>query len=238
MENKIYNLYIDESCHLEHDGFSAMVIGYTKVLNDDYAKIKAEIKKIKLKHKSPTELKWNKLSYSRINLYKELIDYFFRSDINFRCVLIKNKHNINNKKFNLGDHNAFYYKVIYYLLFNKYTNYDEVNFNVFLDIKDTRGKVRLNTLSEVLDHKFKENSPYKYFQNIRSHENELIQLTDFFIGAIAYKTRGLYNQKNSSKVKNEIIKYLEEKSGYSINQGTEPWIEKFNIFDFQISSAK
>jgi len=238
MESKTYNLYVDESCHLEHDNCSAMTIGYTKILNKNYAKVKADIKQIKLKHNAPTELKWNKLSYSRLDFYKELIDYFFASEITFRCVLIKNKQNIDNAKFNLGDHNAFYYKVIYLLLYNRYVNDEGNNYNVILDIKDTRGKVRLNKLKEVLDHKFNNNSPFKYFQNIRSHENELIQLTDFFIGAIAYRTRGLHKKENSSKVKKELIKYLEEKSGYSINQGTEPWIEKFNIFDFQISSAE
>ncbi len=238
MENKTYNLYVDESCHLEHDGFSAMTIGYTKILNSNYAKVKHEIKQLKLKHKAPTELKWNKLSYSRINFYKELVDYFFASEISFRCVLIKNKHNLDNNKFNLGDHNAFYYKIIYLLLYNRYVNDEANDYNVILDIKDTRGKIRLNKLKEVLDNKFNNNSPFKYFQNIRSHENELLQLTDFFIGAIAYKARGLDKQENCSKVKKEIIEYIETKSGYILNLGTEPWIEKFNIFNFQISSAK
>jgi len=235
---EVFNLYVDESCHLEHDGFSAMTIGYTKIPNNSYTEIKSEIKQIKLKYKSPTELKWNKLSYSRIGLYKDLIDYFFESDIKFRCVLIKNKHNINNNKFNLGDHNAFYYKVVYLLLYNRYVNNKDSDYRVFLDIKDTNGRVRLNTLEEVIKNKFSNRSPFIHFQNIRSHENELIQLTDFFIGAIAYKARGLYKGVNSSKVKNEIIEYLETKSGYFIDEGTEPWEDKFNIFDFQISSSR
>ncbi len=235
---EVFNLYVDESCHLEHDSYSAMTIGYTKILNNSYAEIKKEIKQIKLKHKSPTELKWNKLSYSRINLYKNLVDYFFESDIKFRCVLIKNKYNIDNDKFNLGDHNTFYYKVVYLLLYNRYVNNKDSDYRVFLDIKDTNGRVRLNTLEEVIKNKFSKSSPFIHFQNIRSHENELIQLTDLFIGAISYKARGLYNSNSSSKVKNEIIEYLEHKSGYLINEGTEPWEDKFNIFDFQISSSQ
>ncbi len=235
---EIFNLYVDESCHLEHDGYSSMTIGYSKIPNNSYAEIKSDIKQIKLKHKSPTELKWNKLSYSRIGLYKDLIDYFFESDIKFRCVLIKNKHNINNDKFNLGDHNAFYYKVVYLLLYNRYVNNKESDYRAFLDIKDTNGRVRLNTLEEVIKNKFSNRSPFIHFQNIRSHENELIQLTDLFIGAIAYKARGLHKGVNSSRVKKELIEYLEEKSGYLIDEGTEPWEDKFNIFDFQISSAR
>jgi len=127
---------------------------------------------------------------------------------------------------------------VYLLLYNRYVNNKNSDYRVFLDIKDTNGRVRLNTLEEVIKNKFSSRSPFINFQNIRSHENELIQLTDFFIGAISYKARGLQNSSNSSKVKNEIIEYLERKSGYLINEGTEPWEDKFNIFDFQISSSR
>lgn len=48
----MYNLYIDESCHLENDKKPVMCIGYTKVLFDDYPKIKEEIKQLKQKHKN------------------------------------------------------------------------------------------------------------------------------------------------------------------------------------------
>lgn len=236
--SKTFNLYIDESCHLEHDSQSVMCIGYTKINRTDYETTKQAIKAIKLRYKSPTELKWNKLSSSRLPMYKALIDFFFESNIDFRCVLVKNKSNLDHEKFNRGDHNAFYYKVIYLLLNNHYTNPVNDKYRVILDIKDTRGSERLSELENCLTHKNHGESPFVYFQNIRSHENELIQLTDLFIGAITYKARGQHLQDNASAVKCELIKYLEEKSGYSLDDGTEPWERKFNIFDFQISSSK
>ena len=89
-----YNIYIDESCHLQDDDSEVMCIGYTKINQDDYFNVKQAIKEIKLKHKSPTEIKWNKLSMSRWEMYKDLIDYFFESTIEFRSVLVKNKQNL------------------------------------------------------------------------------------------------------------------------------------------------
>jgi len=233
-----YNLYIDESCHLEHDKQSVMCIGYTKINRDDYPAMREAIKKIKLRYKSPTEIKWNKLSSSRLPMYKALVDFFFEKKIEFRCILVKNKENLNHDKFNRGDHNAFYYKLIYLLLNNSNTNPPNAYYRIILDIKDTRGKKRLNKLGEFLIHKNHGNSPFIYFQNIRSHENELLQLTDLFIGAISFKARGQHLLPNASKVKCEILNYLEEKSGYSLDNGTEPWELKFNIFNFQISSSK
>ena len=80
----ISNLYIDESCHLEHDKHPVMCIGYIKIDASHYDQLKEGIKSIKLKYKSPTEIKWNKLSTSRMDLYRALIDYFFEQPVSFR----------------------------------------------------------------------------------------------------------------------------------------------------------
>lgn len=55
-------------------------------------------------------------------MYKELIDYFFDSNMEFRCILVKYKDRLDNLSFNNGEHDNFYYKMIYYLLVNPYTN--------------------------------------------------------------------------------------------------------------------
>lgn len=236
MDKKTYNIYCDESCHLKNDRMTVMCLGYTKIEYNDYLLLKNKIKAIKLKHNAPTELKWNTLSWSRFDLYKDLIDFFFESPIEFRCILIKNKQKLDHDQYNEGDSDNFYYKSIYYLLNNPYTNPAINLYRTYLDIKDTRGKSRLKKIEEVLHNKYHGKSPFIYFQHIRSQENEFIQFTDFFIGAICYKARGEYSKPDASKVKKEVIEYLEMKSGYNISEGTEPWEAKFNIFDFQAKS--
>ena len=241
MSNKYqHNIYIDESCHLENDIHSLMCIGYTKVASKDYERYKNEIKKIKLKHKAPTEIKWNKLSNNRLPFYKDLIDFFFASEVSFRAILVKNKQQLDHSKFNKGDHNSFYYTLVFLLLRNPWVNYLEIPHKVILDIKDTRGKERLNRLDTRLNEeyrqKYQRDSPFNFFQHIRSDESEFLQLADFFIGAITYKARGLHLLEKSSEVKKEIVNYLEKKSGYLIDDGTPPFEEKFNIFDFQIQT--
>jgi len=233
----LYNLYIDETCHLEYDKQSVMCIGYTKIAHNDYLKVKDDLKKIKLKHKSVTEIKWSKVSLSRIELYKDWIDYFFDQNIAFRCILVKNKRNLDHDKFNRGDHNAFYYKMIYLLLHNKYVNPSDEQYRVILDIKDSRGIERLKELNECLN-PLEDEKSFVYFQHIRSHENELIQMTDLLIGAVGFKARKEHTKPDASKVKCELIDYLEKKSGYSLDEGTIPWESKFNIFDFQISAVR
>ncbi len=235
-------IYIDESCHLENDKLPLMCIGYTKIDSTNYETYKKEIKAIKLKHKSPTEVKWNKLSMSRVGLYKDLIDYFFEKEIQFRAILVKNKGQLNHNKFNKGDHTSFYYTLVFFLLRNPWVNSSEDIFKVILDIKDTRGKERLHNLDIRLNQEYKskyeQDSPFHFFQHIRSDESEFLQLTDLFIGAITYKARKGHKEENASEVKKIVVDYLEEKSGYVLHDGTNPLEDKFNIFDFQLQKNK
>jgi len=142
---------------------------------------------------------------------------------------MKHKENIDNAKYNDGDHNIFYYKTMFYLI--RDNKISKKTYSIYMDIKDSRGKARLNKLANVLE-KVCGKEKYSHFQNIRSEESQFIQLTDFFIGAIVYKSRNDINKTNS--VKNDIIAYIEQKSGYSLAENTPPWETKFKIWDFQL----
>lgn len=63
-------------------------------------------------------------------------------------------------------------------------------------------------------------------QQVRSHEVELVELADFFTGALSYVHRELA----SSEAKLKIIEKIRMKSGYSLKLSTLVREEKFNIF--------
>lgn len=75
-----YNIYCDESCHLEHDGEKYMILG--GIICEKYNRkiIKNDIIAIKRKNglKETAEIKWNKVSPSKLSYYKELVDYFLK----------------------------------------------------------------------------------------------------------------------------------------------------------------
>ncbi len=216
-----YKIFCDESCHLQNDGWDIMSLGAIKLPSDEYAKIKNDIKEIKLKHKTPFEIKWTKLSYSRMSLYKELIDYFIDSSMTYRVVTIINKHDLNHDMFN-QTHSEFYYKT-YYLVLKKIMN-EHDSYKVYMDLKDTRGKEALDNLKEVFENS--RELPLPFMQHIRADESQLLQLTDLFTGAVSYKMRGL----NGSKIKLEIIDYIERRLGIRLNTTSRYGNEKFNKF--------
>lgn len=228
-----YSIFIDESCHLERDGSDIMTIGYIKIPDSDILEVKRAFNRIKSTYNIPYELKWNKIGSHSFSFYKEIIDLFFNSSMQFRCVLVKYKSQLNHQLYNDGEHDIFYYKIIYNLLINPFINDSHDAFRVFLDIKDTKGRLKLRKIEEVMKNKFHGSSPFKSFQHIRSNESVFIQLVDILIGAVTYKSKGLEKQKESSLCKKQIIEYLEERSGYFLNEGTEPSESKFNIFDHQ-----
>lgn len=231
--NLKYDLFLDESCHLQHDRSNVMSIGFVKVPKEEYQTIKDALKAIKQKHGIPHEYKWNTCSNTKKLFYIELIDYFFASPLSFRTIVVKYKQLLDHDQFNNGSHDNFYYKMIYFLLNNQWVNPPKVEYRVFLDIKDTRGRDKIAKIHEVFKNLHYGKSPFVHFQDIRSHESEFIQLADFLIGAVTYKSRGLQNKEDASPIKRFIVEYLEQKSGYSLDEGTEPWEEKFNIFDHQ-----
>ncbi len=228
-----YKLFFDESNHLEHDQSPVMILGFIKVIDYKYTELKNAIKEIKYKHGIPHEFKWNTCSNTKIGFYKEIVNLFFTSSLCFRSVVVKYKQKLDHDQFNQGSHDNFYYKMIYFLLNNHWFNPPENSYHVYLDIKDTRGRDKLRKINEVFQSQHRGTSPFVSFQHIRSHESVFIQLTDLFIGAIGYKCKGLHKKKGSNQAKNYIISLLEKHSGYLLDEGTEPWEKKFNIFDHQ-----
>ncbi|MDD4873983.1 MAG: hypothetical protein PHE15_03290, partial [Dehalococcoidales bacterium] len=63
-----YNVYCDESCHIEHDHQSVMVLGAVWCPADKSREIAVAIRNIKKKHNlsSTFEIKWTKVSPAKV----------------------------------------------------------------------------------------------------------------------------------------------------------------------------
>ncbi len=98
----IFNIYCDESCHLENDHQQAMVLGAVWCPLEKTREIAARIREIKVRHGLSTtfEIKWSKVSPAKFIFYKDLIDYFFDvSDLHFRCLIVPDKSKLRHHEF-------------------------------------------------------------------------------------------------------------------------------------------
>jgi hypothetical protein len=230
---KLINVYCDESCHLENDNQGVMVLGGILCPDEIKKEVFYRIREIKEKHNlgKNFEIKWTKVSMTKLNFYLEIIDYFFdNSNLNFRGLIVPDKTKLQHDKFN-QNHNDFYYKMYYTML--KTIFKPNFKYNIYVDIKDTQGKEKIEKLTYYLSVKLSnqyslKTPPISKIQEVRSHEVELIQLADLIIGAISYFNRGL--SANYAKVK--IIERMQKRS-YPLNLTTLLGEEKFNLFKWR-----
>ncbi|MBA4092054.1 MAG: DUF3800 domain-containing protein [Sphingobium sp.] len=224
------SIFCDESCHLEHDESPTMGLGAIWVGKGDVRQLSLELRDIKRRHKAAGELKWTKVSASRSAFYAELVDWFWRQDgLNFRCIIIPDKGQLNHEKYNDGNHDDFYYKM-YFSMLSKILSPDNGH-DIYLDIKDTRSKFKVAHLRDVLG-----NNVYDFtgqmvskIQHVRSHEIELMQLCDFLLGAVVYENRGLAG--NSAK--RMVAEKIKEHRGRALTASSPLSHSKFNIFVWQ-----
>tara|TARA_R110000868_G_scaffold220662_1_gene472022 strand:+ start:1334 stop:2017 length:684 start_codon:yes stop_codon:yes gene_type:complete len=177
------------------------------------------------------EIKWNKVSKSQIDFYRDVIDYFFDDDdLSFRVLVVPDKSLLDYEKYG-HTHDTFYYKMYFSML--KAILQPDFAHNIYIDIKDTRSREKVHKLENVLrNDKYDYNKEIiKKVQQVRSHEVELVQLADLLIGAVSYVNRGL----KSSEAKNELIELIRHRSRYSLLKSTLIKERKFNIFIWESS---
>ena len=97
---------------------------------------------------------------------------------------------------------------------------DRLNYEIYLDIKDTIGGTRVNQLREVLSNNAYDfdRKTIKRIQLVRSHEIELLQLADILIGAVMAENRG----EIISNYKRAVIEKIKNRSGISLIKSTLP----------------
>lgn len=232
---QIYNLYCDESCHLEHDHQGVMVLGAVWCPADKTREVMTRLKEIKAHHgvAALTEVKWVKASRPKIDLYLELLDYFFDDDdLHFRALVVPDKNKLDHAAFH-QEHDDWYFKMYFDMI--KTILDPKSEYRIFVDIKDTRSARKVAKLREVLC-----NNLYDFrreiirpIQTVRSHEVQILQLCDILIGAVAYVNR----QLATSPTKQQLVERIKHRSGYSLCQTTLLGETKFNLFQWHASEG-
>ena len=203
-----YNVYCDETNHLKINNGEYMAFGAIYLPKSRVKKINKYLQDLKSKYglTETQELKWNLIKNSSVNLYLDIINYFFNGedDIRFRAILIK-KELIDNETYNQTE-DDFYYKMCYTML--RYLIYPADSYNIYPDIKDNNSYYRHQQVLDYLRIKTKDtnNKTIKKIQPIKSSDAPLMQLADIFIGALVYYNNYPENKnKNKAKVLSEII---------------------------------
>ena len=178
------------------------------------------------------EVKWVKVSKSnKSQFYIDIIDYFFdNDDVSFRAVII-DKDSLKHKA-SKQEHDNFYYQMCFTLI-NHMVDKGST-YNIYLDLKDTKGHEKTQNLAKVLANKlgdFNRECIHKV-QQIRSNESQIMQLADMLIGATAYANNHPASQTSSGKkaVIDRILERLQLDHKY--NGYTDDYFFRTSKFDY------
>lgn len=231
--SQLYNIYCDESCHMENDHLKVMVLGAVWCPIDKIKEISIRIREKKIEHglNPKFEIKWTKVSPAKKKFYLDIIDYFFDDDdLHFRALIVPDKSVLQHEKFG-QTHDEWYYKMYFDML--KVIISPENRYRIYLDIKDTRGGRKIKKLHEVLCNEKYDFSReiIEHIQIVRSDEIEILQIADLLIGAVAYLNRNLFGNAG----KEALIKRIKGRSNYSLTRSTLLRENKVNIFRWAAS---
>jgi len=98
-------------------------------------------------------------------------------------------------------------------------------YNLYLDIKDTQGNEKVKELKRILNIASVEDVTVSKAQQIRSHEVELMQVTDLLAGALSYYHRNLSGNEGKEK----LIKQIENSIGKNMFTSSTVDEDKFNV---------
>lgn len=211
---KTYNVYCDESCHLENDGISAMAWGGVYCEKRHVRELSTKVREIKTKYGvgPQFEAKWKKISPGKEDFYLSLIDLFLEEkQLRFRGLMAPDKQRI--EKSTVENWYFDMYSIMLRPIFDAPHCY-----RIYLDVQDTRGGERMKNLREALTKDMQESDKERIgqIQQVPSHESELMQITDLLIGALTYANRGL----TANKAKFKIVTRLRDRLGLNLMTNT------------------
>jgi hypothetical protein len=198
-----FNIYLDESCHLEHDHCPVMVLGAVWCLADKYREVTDRIGEIRA----------------------ALVDYFLDDDdLNFRGIIIGDKSALKHEAQD-QTHDDWYYKMCFQLL--EVIIEPTECYSIYMDMKDTRGEQKRANLEGILRNANLDGDGQviRRVQQIRSHESSLMQLTDLLVGAVTYANRGLTGNEG----KMALVRRLREQTQLSLLRSTWLRARKVNL---------
>lgn len=223
-----FNIYCDESCHLENDYQQVMVLGAVWCPLDKTREINHRLREIRTRHGLPADfvIGWTKVSPAKLDFYRDILDYFFDDDdLHVRVLTVPDKSRVQARLF--PAHRDEWYYTLYFQMLTGILE-PTAHYRIYFDLKDTHGIARVARLRQALYGAYKRDV-IERIQAVRARENSLVQLTDLLIGIVAYANR----QMSTSAAKVALVKRMSERAHYDLRHSTYSLERKINLLQWR-----
>lgn len=208
-----------------------MVIGSLWLRYDDRQVFKDQIHGLRDKHKVGGEFKWQKVSHSRSEFYRELTDWFFGQGktLRFRCIAVE-RDQVDLLEYHDGDQELGFYKFYYQMLHHWIRDFNE--YAIFCDFKTNWRRDRVHVLRDCLRHA-NLSANVTTVQVTRSRESVLIQLTDVLTGVAS---AGMNGGLQAQSARAMLLERFETRLGHKVRH-TFKSEQKFNVFEIDLQGG-
>lgn len=193
--------------------------------------LKDEINVLRRRWDAWGEIKWSKVSPSRLGFFEALVDLFlsFGDELRFRCIVIDSAQlnlELHNNDAELGFY-KFYYQLLHHWV------YDFNNYSFFCDVKSSRDPSRLSVLRRCLDYS-NLSSDISRVQSLPSKQVSPMQLADLLLGMASARFN---DGVTPGGAKNNLICHLESRLGVERLGPTPKSQTKYNVFRIRLSGG-
>jgi hypothetical protein len=218
-------VYCDESCHDASGRHPFMAIGSLWVDRDARDQISHAFRRLAVEQGLRGELKWRKVSRSRLDAYARLADFFFdQPELRFRTIVVE--QSLVKMELHGRDRELAFYK-FYYEMLEKWLLAGN-DYVILIDRKTNRGADRHTTLKTYLERHLRGRAWITDLTIIDSGETPLAQLCDVLTGAVAATFNGA---ARPGSAKERLTQRVAARAGLaSLGVRTPPSEDKFNIF--------
>lgn len=197
------------------------------------------------------ELKWVKVSRSKLEHYKAAVDMFFRHALKHRMhfkVVVFNTREIDYRTYHKGNHDLGFYKFYYQFLLHKFGCYatsDDHKLWVYIDQRSGCTDVKLGTLRNVLASgiKRKYGRAADVVRKVEARDSKtcnIMQIADVLMGAVGFHWNQLAGAPGASPSKKALAQYIaiSALSFPSLVVQTRQTVKHFEIWRFRFSGPK
>ncbi len=219
------SIYCDESRHEGQSSQRYMVIGGLWLPRANRGEILAGLRAIQQRHGVTGELKWGKVSKTKLPGYQAVVDFIAaRPDVHFRCIVV-DKSKVDHDKYFQNDR-QFGFWVFYWHCLKQWLGNGNTYF-VSIDFKPESLNSGPRRLREVLAKECIKRAWLQSLACVDSRENLFCQVADIFIGAVGYEQNALAG----SPAKTALAKHIAARFDRRDLKGSDvPSQQRFNIW--------
>ena len=232
------DIYADESSQTQH---RFLVLGAVTLKTEKAPELVQAIRAARLPALPHGELKWTKVSTAKLDAYRAVVDTFFafveRDIAHFHCLSIDTSQ-LDHGKFNQGDHEIGFSKMVFQLLYKHARLYPE-RLYAYLDERTTRQSlesVRFMLNSRCASKLGRDDFPFRRTVFRDSKESDILQLNDILLGAVAWQKNGHGLKEGASVAKGLLATHVMDRAGLrSLDTDTPKYRKHFTVWNFRLS---